>query len=100
MKRLQIVLAFAIIYVVWGSTYIAIRVGVAQMPWALMAGLRFLIAGLGLLGALAVLRRPIRASRRDLGVLALSGFLLLASGNDAATVYSGLVHAAAARAAV
>lgn len=81
MRKLQIALAFAIIYVVWGSTYIAIRVGVEQLPWALMAALRFLTAGLLLLGALKVVRRPIRASRRDLGVLALSGFLLLASGN-------------------
>jgi drug/metabolite transporter (DMT)-like permease len=78
---MQLALAFAIIYVVWGSTYVAIRVGVAQMHWALMAGLRFLAAGLLMLGALAVLRRPLRVSRRDLAVLAVSGFLLLASGN-------------------
>jgi drug/metabolite transporter (DMT)-like permease len=81
MKRLQLVLAFSIIYIVWGSTYVAIRVGVVQMHWALMAGLRFLAAGLIMLGALAVLRRPLRVSRRDLAVLAASGFLLLGSGN-------------------
>ena len=40
------VLAFAIIYFVWGSTFLAIRVGVREVPPFLLAGLRFLIAGL------------------------------------------------------
>ena len=39
-------LAFAIIYFVWGSTFLAIRVGVREVPPFLLAGLRFLIAGL------------------------------------------------------
>src|ERR1700739_2557501 len=38
-------LAFAIIYFVWGSTFLAIRVGVREVPPFLLAGLRFLIAG-------------------------------------------------------
>src|SRR5207253_3149467 len=42
----KIFLAFAIIYLVWGSTYLAIRVGVHEMPPFLMAGLRFTAAGL------------------------------------------------------
>jgi drug/metabolite transporter (DMT)-like permease len=37
--------AFAIIYFVWGSTYLAIRVGVLEMPPFLMAGIRFFLAG-------------------------------------------------------
>lgn len=41
----KILLAFAIIYLVWGSTYLAIRVGVREFPPFLMAGLRFTIAG-------------------------------------------------------
>ena len=44
----KILLAFAIIYIVWGSTYLAIRVGVQEMPPFLMAGLRFTVAGLAL----------------------------------------------------
>jgi len=39
-------LAFAIIYFVWGSTYLAIRVGVRGIPPFLMAGMRFLVAGI------------------------------------------------------
>jgi drug/metabolite transporter (DMT)-like permease len=42
----QILLAFAIIYFVWGSTFLAIRIGVREVPPFLLAGLRFLIAGL------------------------------------------------------
>src|ERR1700716_4486961 len=38
-------LAFAIIYFVWGSTYLAIRVGVREVPPFLLAAMRFLIAG-------------------------------------------------------
>jgi drug/metabolite transporter (DMT)-like permease len=41
----KIILAFAIIYFVWGSTYLAIRVGVQEMPPFLMAALRFIVAG-------------------------------------------------------
>jgi drug/metabolite transporter (DMT)-like permease len=43
-------LAFAIIYFVWGSTYLAIRVGVREVPPFLLAALRFLIAGVVLYG--------------------------------------------------
>jgi drug/metabolite transporter (DMT)-like permease len=39
-------LAFAIIYLLWGSTYLAVRVGVREVPPFLLAALRFLIAGL------------------------------------------------------
>ena len=42
MKKL---VAFAIIYFVWGSTFLAIRIGVAEVPPFLLAGLRFVIAG-------------------------------------------------------
>src|SRR2546425_3493730 len=38
-------LAFAIIYFVWGSTFLAIRVGVREVPPFLLAAIRFLIAG-------------------------------------------------------
>ncbi len=44
-QKWKILLAFAIIYFVWGSTYLAIRVGVREMPPFLMAGMRFVIAG-------------------------------------------------------
>jgi len=42
----KILLAFAIIYFVWGSTFLAIRIGVREVPPFLLAGMRFLVAGL------------------------------------------------------
>jgi len=42
----KVLLAFAIIYFVWGSTFLAIRVGVREVPPFLLAGMRFLIAGI------------------------------------------------------
>src|SRR5438132_6756229 len=46
----KILLAFAIIYFVWGSTFLAIRVGVREVPPFLLAALRFFAAGLALYG--------------------------------------------------
>src|ERR1700677_604275 len=49
-SRASIVLAFASVYFFWGSTYTAIRIGAAEMPALLLAGMRFVIAGGLLLG--------------------------------------------------
>ena len=49
-ERWKTLLAFAIIYFVWGSTFLAIRVGVREVPPFLLAALRFLIAGIVLYG--------------------------------------------------
>src|SRR5882762_8772199 len=46
----QILLAFGIIYFVWGSTFLAIRIGVHEVPPLLLAAMRFLVAGLVLYG--------------------------------------------------
>ncbi len=43
--RWQKFLAFAIIYLVWGSTFLAIRIGVRELPPFLFAGMRFFVAG-------------------------------------------------------
>jgi len=48
-QRLKFVLAFAIVYIVWGSTYLAIRIGVADLPPALLAGARNTSAGVVLM---------------------------------------------------
>jgi drug/metabolite transporter (DMT)-like permease len=52
-------LAFAIIYFVWGSTFLAIRIGVSEVPPFLLASFRFLIAGILLSGWM--LARGVRA---------------------------------------
>ncbi len=43
--RVQSWIALGIVYVVWGSTYLAIRVGVGHVPPLLLAGIRYVIAG-------------------------------------------------------
>ncbi|MEW6732211.1 MAG: EamA family transporter [Acidobacteriota bacterium] len=48
--RVKIVLAFAAIYLIWGSTYLAIKFAIETMPPFLMAGIRFLISGMLLYG--------------------------------------------------
>ena len=49
-SRSLVVAAFAVVYIVWGSTYLAIRVAIESMPPFLMAGVRFLVAGLLMYG--------------------------------------------------
>lgn len=51
-------LAFAIIYFVWGSTFLAIRVGVREVPPFLLAGMRFLVAGIMLYGWMRIRGTP------------------------------------------
>lgn len=67
--------------VVWGSTYLAIRIGVAEFPPALFAGIRFLIAGGLLLGAARLLGRRLPTRRRDWVTNAVVGCCLLFCGN-------------------
>jgi drug/metabolite transporter (DMT)-like permease len=58
------VLAFSIIYFVWGSTFLAIRVGVREVPPLLLASMRFFIAGIMLFGWLRLKGTP-SPSRRE-----------------------------------
>ena len=45
-RRTQIIIAFGAVYLIWGSTYLAIRFTIETLPPFLSAGLRFLLAGL------------------------------------------------------
>lgn len=78
--RWQVLAAFAAIYLIWGSTYLAIRFAIDTVPPFLMAGTRFFVAGL-LLTAWARLRGAPRASARHWGSATLLGFLFLVCGN-------------------
>jgi drug/metabolite transporter (DMT)-like permease len=68
-------LAFAIIYFVWGSTFLAIRVGVQEVPPFLLAAMRFLIAGLVLYGWMIAQGEP-SPSRRQWQSAVLLAFLI------------------------
>jgi drug/metabolite transporter (DMT)-like permease len=76
-----------IVYVVWGSTYLAIRVMVETMPPLLSAGVRFTVAGGVMVAVLAVLRgtRALRPGRTELLGALLVG-LLLPGANAVVTV--------------
>ncbi len=84
-SRARLVIAFAAVYLVWGSTYLAIRVGVRTIPPLLMAGVRFLIAG-ALLYGLARLRGGRRPSACQWRNSAAVGAGLLLGGNGGVTL--------------
>jgi len=71
----KILLAFGIIYFVWGSTYLAIRVGVAQVPPFLLAGMRFSMAGAILYGWLRLRGTP-PPTRSEWHAASLMAFLI------------------------
>ena len=74
--------SLAVIYVVWGSTYMGIRIVVHEMPPMAAAAFRFLVAGAIMAGVAAFAdRRHARPSRRQWMDYAFAGVLLLAVGN-------------------
>lgn len=83
-SRAEIVLAFAAVYVLWGSTYLAIRFGVETIPPFLMAGLRHLTAGTLLYAWLRARGTP-KPQRRHWRSAAVIGGLLLLGGNGLVT---------------
>ena len=86
-SRASIIVAFAAVYFFWGSTYTAIRIGSADMPALLFAGMRFLIAGLILMGWCRFRGLRIYWPRREMTIFCAVGLLLLGGGNV------GLVYA-------
>jgi drug/metabolite transporter (DMT)-like permease len=82
--RARIALAFAAIYLVWGSTYLAIRYAIETIPPFLMAGTRFVVAG-GALYLWSRLTGAERPSRATWVATAVTGILMLAVGNGAVT---------------
>jgi drug/metabolite transporter (DMT)-like permease len=82
-KNTALVLAsYLTLYIVWGSTYLAIRVAVATMPVFYLVGFRYSIAGLGFLILSAVTGRLKRLpSRKEIFAASFLGFFLLILGN-------------------
>ena len=80
-KQSRIILAFALLYVLWGSTYLAMRVVVRDMPPYVAGAVRYLISGPIMLAACALMGRKISLSRHDLGRLLVISILLLSLGN-------------------
>jgi drug/metabolite transporter (DMT)-like permease len=74
----KLLLAFAIIYLVWGSTYLAIRIGVREVPPFLLAGMRFGVAGAFLYAWMRVrgVKSPTLQEWRGASLLAVLIFVL------------------------
>jgi len=79
--RYSLILAFGLVYVFWGSTYLAISITVEHIPPAVMCALRFLVAGPLMLVFCRLSGRNIKFGFADQLKLALVGVLLLVGGN-------------------
>jgi drug/metabolite transporter (DMT)-like permease len=82
--ELRTALAFAAVYLIWGSTYLAIRVGVRSIPPFLMSGCRFVGAG-GALYALLRSRGTPAPTRGEWARASIAGLLMLTMGNGLVT---------------
>jgi drug/metabolite transporter (DMT)-like permease len=78
--RGQLIAAFAAVYLVWGSTYLAIRVAVETLPPFLMAAARFAVSG-ALLYAFLWLMKKIRPTKKQWRDNAIVGGFLMLGGN-------------------
>ncbi|MEZ0076597.1 EamA family transporter [Planotetraspora sp. GP83] len=87
-RDIRVWLALAAVYIVWGSTYLGIRIAIESVPPLLSGGFRFVTAAL-VLATVLVARKgatPYRMTVREFGGAALVGVLLLAAGNGMVAV--------------
>ncbi len=94
-RRFPLIMAYAAVYVFWGSTYLAIRFADASMPPLLMAGVRFFIAGL-ILFLFAILRQGARPTMATWRSTAIIGLFLLVGGNGMVVFAEKIVPSALA----
>ena len=80
-KQLLIVLAFFSIYVIWGSTYLLNKIAVSEIPAFSLAAIRFLVAGILILGIAKILKKPLQISKKQFQNAFIAGFLFLVYGN-------------------
>src|SRR5580765_3227673 len=71
-NRIKIPLAFASIYIIWGSTYVALRFGIETIPPFLLSATRFFIAGILLFGYCLLKRKAMP----DLKSIFTNGFVV------------------------
>jgi len=77
----MVMLAFGLVYLFWGSTYLGIDIAVQTIPPALMCGLRFSVAGVVMLAVCAAMGKKILYAPKLLARAAVIGLLLLMGGN-------------------
>src|ERR1043166_2841547 len=84
-RRIEIIAAFAALYVIWGSTYLAIFFAIQSIPPFLMAGARFFLAGL-IMFAIGRLQGPLKSTWSECGSSIIVGACLLLCGNGGVTI--------------
>lgn len=94
-NRVRVLIAFAAVYVIWGSTYLFIKYAIDTIPPFLLGGTRFVVAG-AVLYAIARWRGDARPTAHDWRSATITGVLMLALGNGAVvfaelTVPTGVV---------
>ncbi|SFG12943.1 Permease of the drug/metabolite transporter (DMT) superfamily [Desulfotomaculum arcticum] len=77
----RVLFAYITVCILWGSTYLAIRVGVSDLPPGLFAGIRFITAGLIMLAFARIRGLKNAPGRRDIVNSAIVGLFLLYGGN-------------------
>src|SRR6478735_4974544 len=80
-SRWMVILAFGLVYLFWGSTYLGIDIAVQTIPPALMCGLRFSVAGVVMLAVCAATGHKVLYSPKQVALAAIVGLLLLMGGN-------------------
>jgi len=83
--RLRLPAAFLVVYLVWGGTYAAIRVGVTAVPPAMLSGLRFVIAGMCMTGYALARGHRLPDTRREWLQLLLLGITMIVFSNGLVT---------------
>src|SRR5712691_10821761 len=84
-RKIQIIIAFAALYVIWGSTYLGILFAIQSIPPFLMAGARFFLAGL-IMFAIARTQGPLRSTWAEWRTALIVGACLLLGGNGGVTL--------------
>lgn len=79
--RWKVIVAFAAVYIIWGSTYLAIRVGVQQLPPLLFAGSRFVVAGILLAIYARLSGHKFPTNFREWRTIAITALFMLVGAN-------------------
>src|SRR5438270_1551788 len=89
--RIQVVAAFAALYLIWGSTYLGILFAIQSIPPFLMAGTRFLLAGL-IMFAIARTQGPLSSTWAEWRTSIIVGACWLLVGNGGVTLSEELIE--------
>jgi drug/metabolite transporter (DMT)-like permease len=84
-KRTLVIIAFAALYLIWGSTYLGIRFSIETIPPLLMAGARFVLAGL-IMYAIARSQGIVKSTWANWRTSCIIGACLLLGGNGGVTI--------------